>query len=409
VRVLLLSQYFAPEVTAASFRLEPLARFLAAAGHDVDVVCEVPNHPDGIVAPGWSGVRPVQTRRVDGYRVRHLWVPASPAKGFAARAASYGSYAAGAVVAGVARRRPNVILASSPPMPVAAAGMAVARLRRVPWVMDVRDPWPEAAVGLGELTNPRVIGALEKLELRLYADAAAIVTVTEPFRRDIGAKAGGTGKVSVIANGTTDEWLAVGLAEVPRAELEMPADRFVVTYAGNVGLAQGLETAIEAAAELDDGFQLQIVGSGPRLAALREQAASLPPGRVAFRSLVEPPVAARLLRASDAALVSLGANRERARSVPVKLYDSCAVARPVVLVGEGEARRQAEEAGAALSVDSGDAAGLATAIRRLRDDAETATRIAAAARRFAEANRREDGLARFEAVLREAAGEARDG
>ena len=409
MRVLLLSQYFAPEVTAASFRLEPLARFLAAAGHDVDVVCEVPNHPDGIVAPGWSRARPVQTRRVDGYRVRHLWVPASPAKGFAARAASYGSYAAGAVLAGAARRRPDVILASSPPMPVAAAGMAVARLRRVPWVMDVRDPWPEAAVGLGELTNPRVIAALEKLELRLYADAAAIVTVTEPFRRDIGAKAGGTGKVTVIANGTTDEWLAVGLAEVPRAELEMPADRFVVTYAGNVGLAQGLETAIEAAAELDDGFQLQIVGSGPRLAALREQAASLPPGRVAFRGLVEPPVAARLLRASDASLVSLGANRERARSVPVKLYDSCAVARPVVLVGAGEARRQAEEAGAALSVDSGDAAGLAAAIRGLRDDAETATRIAAAARRFAEANRREDGLARFEAVLREAAGKAHRG
>jgi hypothetical protein len=81
----------------------------------------------------------------------------------------------------------------------------------------------------------------------------------------------------------------------------------------------------------------------------------------------------------------------------------------VVLVGDGEARRQAEEAGAALSVDSGDAAGLAATIRALRDDVGEGERLAAAARRFAEANRREDGLARFEAVLREAAERSRRG
>lgn len=399
MRILLLSQYFSPEVTAASFRLAPLARYLAAAGHQVEVLCEVPNHPGGIVHAGYGRWRLAQRRSVDGYEVRHLWVPASPAKGFVARASSYGGYATGAILAGIAGRRPDVVLGSSPPLPVAAAGMAIGWARRVPWVMDVRDPWPEAAVALGELSNRRVIAAMERLELDLYRSAAAIVTVTEPFRRDIAAKVDDVEKVSVIPNGTTDAWLAVGASEVPRAELGIPADRFVLTYAGNVGLAQGLETAVEAAAALDDSFQLQIVGSGPRLADLESRAAALPDGRVVFRGLVEPLVAARLLRASDAALVSLGPNSERARSVPVKLYDSSAIARPVILVGGGEARRLAEQTGAALCVEPGDPAGLARAARRLRDDGALADRIAMAARAFAETNRREAGFVQFEHVL----------
>src|SRR5687768_3448743 len=158
--------------------------------------------------------------------------------------------------------------------------------------MDVRDPWPEAAVALGELSNSRVIAALERLERRLYRSADQIVTVTEPFREDIGRKSSSPEKITVIPNGTTQAWIDAGEGQVDRAEMDMPADRFVWTYAGNVGIAQGMEAAIAAARELGDGFQLQIVGQGPRLARVRELAAELPDGQVVFRGLVEPHVAA---------------------------------------------------------------------------------------------------------------------
>ena len=403
MRILFLSQYFTPEVTAARSRVHPFAELLAARGHEVEVICEVPNHPDGIVREEFRG-KLTTTREMDGFRVRYVWVSASPTKTTRTRLQFYGSYAAAATIAGFAAARPDVVLVSSPPLPAAAAAAAVAKRHRVPWVMDVRDPWPEAAVALGELSNPRLIRALERLERRLYASATSIVTVTEPFREDIGRKSGTPEKVTVIPNGTTQAWIDAGGADVDRAEMDMPADRFVWTYAGNVGLAQGMEAAVAAARELGDGFQLQIVGQGPRLARVKELAAELPNGRVVFRGLVEPQVAARYLRASDASLVPLGAQAELAKFVPSKLFDCCAIGRPVILSAAGEPVRLASEAGAALSIPPEDPEALAGALRRLAGDEALRAGLAERGRAFATGYLRERQVERLELVLGAAAG-----
>lgn len=149
-----MSQYFTPEVLAPPARLHPIAATLAKAGHDVEVVCEVPNYPDGVVKDGYRG-RPVVRRELDGFRVSYVWVKTSPVKTTRSRLLLYGTYAFSAALAGAASRRPDVVFASSPPLPVAAAGATVAWRHRVPWVMDVRDPWPEAAVALGEASTTR--------------------------------------------------------------------------------------------------------------------------------------------------------------------------------------------------------------------------------------------------------------
>jgi glycosyltransferase involved in cell wall biosynthesis len=406
VRILIFSQYFAPEVTAASIRLLPVAEGLAARGHEVEVICEVPNHPEGIVRDGYRRRLSVR-RELNGFAARYVWVRPSPVKTQRSRMLFYGSYAVVGMLAGIVTRRPDVVLASSPPLPGAMTGAAVARLRRVSWVMDVRDPWPEAVVALGELSNERAIAALERLERWLYASAAAIVTVTEPFREDIAAKVAEPGKVAVVPNGTTDAWLKAGEREEDRSALGMPEDRFVLTYAGNVGLAQNIETVVDAAALLDDGFQLQVVGSGPRLESVRERASRLPPGRVAFRGVVPQQRAARLLRASDASVVPLGLAPERQRSVPIKLFDCCAVGRPVVVAAAGEATRLASEADAALCIAPDDPAALADAVRRLREDRGLRARLAENGRAFAGRHRREDGVDRFERILAGAASRGR--
>jgi putative colanic acid biosynthesis glycosyltransferase WcaI len=406
VRVLLLSQHFAPEVTAASLRLVPLAEGLVARGHEVEVVCEVPNHPEGIVRDGYRGHLFLR-HALNGFSTLNVWVYASPAKTPRSRMLLYGSFALNGMLAGIVARRPDVILVSSPPLPSAAAGAVVARLRRVRWVMDVRDPWPEAAVALGELSGVRMIAALERLERRLYASAAAIITVTQPFADGIRTKVAQPEKVTVIPNGTTDAWLEAGERDEDRAALGMPEDRFVLTYAGNVGLAQGMEAVVAAAGLLDDGFQLQVVGSGPRLASIREQASKLPPGRVVFRGVVAPEHAARLLRASDASVVPLGTALERQRSVPVKLFDCCAIGRPVIVSAAGEATKLASDADAALCVSPDDAVALADAVRRLREDGALRSRLAKNGRAFAKRHRREDGIDRFEQVLTRAARRSR--
>jgi glycosyltransferase involved in cell wall biosynthesis len=270
--------------------------------------------------------------------------------------------------------------------------------------MDVRDPWPEAAVALGELSNRRVIDLLERLERRLYASAAAIVTVTEPFRADIAAKVADPGKIAIVPNGTTRKWMRAGEVDPDRAGLGLPADRFVWTYAGNLGIAQGLDTAVEAAAVLGDGFQLQLVGAGPVRGRLEARAAELPPGAVVFRGLVEPDLAARYLRASDANLVSLGAQPELSKFVPSKLFDCCAVGRPVVLSAAGEPQRLAAEADAAVPIPPEDLDALVDTLRRLEADPELRERLSANGRRFAAGYLREEQVERLESVLASAVG-----
>jgi glycosyltransferase involved in cell wall biosynthesis len=394
VRILIVTQHFAPEVTAARVRVESFAKGLMEMGHDARVLAAVPNHPEGVIQPDYRG-RARSKREWDGIPVTYVWVKTSPVKSTLNRLLYYGTFAAGASLAGAIEERPDVVVASSPPLPVGAAGAAIAARHRIPWIFDVRDLWPEVAVALGELTNPRIIAAAERLERRLYRSAAAVATTTEPFASDIRGKlreageAEGETPVAVLPNGTTRLWVDAGGQDSDRAAAGLPEDAFVWSYAGNLGLAQGLEHAVRAAEILGDGFHLMLVGDGPKRAEIEEQVAAMKSGSVTMLGLMQPARAAELLRASDALLVSLGADPALRWFVPSKLFDFCALGRPVLLAAQGEAPRLAESANAALQVEPGDPEALAAAVRRLRDDPTLRERLGEAGRAFGADNLRE--------------------
>jgi glycosyltransferase involved in cell wall biosynthesis len=406
MRILIASQYFPPEIHGPSARLGAFAGGLAELGHDVEVVCEVPNHPGGIVAPGYGG-RFVDRRRLDGYDVNYVWVHATPSKRARSRVANYASYLLTATLVASSRRRPDIVLASSPPLPVGSVGSALAFRFRVPWVLDVRDLWPDAAVAVGEMEDGLLYRTAARIERRLYRSAAAITAATDDFVRAIEGR-GGAGKVSLVRNGTSALFLAAGLEEADPSELGERDSRFTWTYAGNLGLAQGLEAAVEAAAQLGDGFRLILIGEGPRRAELTRMAEGLPPGTVEIREPIPPERAAHLLRASDALLVSLAPGFDG--FVPSKLFDFCAMARPVVLASKGEAVKLAEDAEAAICVPPADPDALAGAVRALAEDAGLRERLAQRGREFAERNSREAGVAQLERILVGVVGEGlRDG
>jgi len=202
----------------------------------------------------------------------------------------------------------------------------------------------------------------------------------------------------VLANGTTREWLEAGAAEPDRVGLGLPADRFVWTYSG---LSQDLGTAVSAAELLGDGFQLLIVGDGALRRRLEQWVARSPAAVVRFTGLVSAREAARYMRASDALLVSLAADPALGKSIPIKLYDCCAIGRPVVLAAPGEPRRIAEREQFAAVVDPGDPVALAGALRTLADDEALRRRLAAAARDFAGRHLRESQVDEMDGLLRQ--------
>lgn len=396
--MLLVTQHYAPEVTAAVARVQAFAEGLAGRGHEVEVICAKPNHPHGVVTPGYRGTRTVR-KELNGVDVRYVWIRVRPEKTTVNRLLAYGSFAVAATLSGSRSPCPDVVLASSPPLPVGAAATVTARRHRVPWVFDVRDLWPEAAVVLGELTNKVALREAQRLERHLYRTAAAVITTTEPFREQIADISDAPAKVRVIANGTTSTWLDAGKAEPDRAAAGLPDGRFVWAYAGNVGIGQGLESAIEAAAMLGEGFMLLVIGAGPRLGAVRALAAERDSADVEFRPLMEPGRAAAILRSCDALLVPLAAKPELAKFVPSKLFDLCALGRPVVVAAAGEPQRLVSDGGAGLPVTPEDPVALAEAIRAIREDPLLSRRLSTSARQFAAENTRERGIDALERVL----------
>jgi colanic acid biosynthesis glycosyl transferase WcaI len=398
MRILIFSQYFTPEVGATSTRVHSFAAGLAARGHEVEVVCEVPNHPQGVIHRPYRG-KLVRRQRLDGFHGSWVWVKTRPDKSTRDRLAFYGSYTAMASAWASLQGRPDVIFASSPPLPVGVVGAVAARRHRVPWVLDVRDLWPEAAVAVGELGSERAVRVAEHLEAFLYRDATAITAVTQPFVDHIAAKLGGAEKIELVPNGTTSFWIDAADLEPDRARLGLRADQFVWSFAGNLGLAQGLGAAIDAAALLGPEYKLILLGDGAARPALEQRAADVAPELVEFRDQVPREPAAELLRASDALLVSLSADPVLESFVPSKLFDFCALGRPVLVAANGEPQRLIRATEAAVPVRAGDADALATAVRELHAQPQTATRLSKAGRQFAREHLRERHVERLETIL----------
>jgi colanic acid biosynthesis glycosyl transferase WcaI len=399
MRVLLLTQHFAPEVTAGRFRVEAFAQALRERGHEVHVICPVPNHPRGVIEQGYTG-RLVLRRAVGGVRVTYARVAVVRRKTVFRRLAYYASYAAVATVLGALDRRPDVVLASSPPLSVPAVGALLAARHRVPLVLDIRDVWPDSPVDLGEMRAGRALSAAQRLEQAVYARSAAIVTANDAFGRRIAERSPAGSTVAVVPNGTTTEWLEIGESEVPRASVGLPRERFVWAYAGNVGLAHGLEHTVDAARLLGEDYLLLVIGEGPRRHDLEDRVARSASSLIELRGLMSPLQAATNLRAADAVLVS----ERQTTVVSAKLYDCCAIGRPIVAACRGELQRVIERAGIGLTVPHGDPAALADAMRRLRSDPALGRDLVEQARTFAREHLRDAQARRCAEVVESAAG-----
>jgi colanic acid biosynthesis glycosyl transferase WcaI len=397
MRILVVAQYYPPEVGAAQNRIGAFVEGLLGLGHRVTVVCEQPNHPVGVFHDGY-GRRPLVSERDGSLTIHRLWVATSPRKTSKRRLAFYGSFAAGALAAVRLVPRHDVAFVTSPPLPgiVAAAGGLVGR--RMPYVLDVRDLWPAAATALGELSNPRVIRQVERAERWLYRHATAATATTRPFCRHIDHLVGRQ-IANYLPNGALDQ-----LIEAPTTRLPTSGP-FVVGYAGNLGIAQGLGIVLDAAAELrGEDIRFLMVGDGPLGATLRAEIERRELTAIEMRPVVSVEEVGNVLRGCHALLVPLAANPILEDFVPSKLYDAMAVGRPVIAALGGEAASIVRETQCGMVIAPEDGSALAAATRRLRDRPDLVEVLGSAGRRAAQEHARSRQVTRLEQVLRCAAG-----
>jgi len=371
MRILYFSQYFPPEVGATQTRAYEMARGLVKDGHQVTMIAEVPNHPKGIIPPEYHG-KLYERAMMDGIEILRVWVKTSPVKSFRSRLIFYISYMIMATFAGLflARGKYDAIYATSPPLFVGGAALAVSWLRRIPLFFEVRDLWPESAVALGELSNPKAIKLAEMLEKSCYKRAEKIVVVTKGIKANLLARKIPAEKIALIPNGANTELFQ------PRpkqgAELRDKfglQGKFIAAYVGIHGVAQGLEYVLEAAARLPE-HNFVFVGEGPVKANLMQQAERLDLKNVLFHPEILREDVPNFLSMANVALVPLRNLELFKGALPSKLFDSWACACPTLTTVSGEARQVLEEAQAGLWAEPENVEAMVNTLSTMSQDAE---------------------------------------
>jgi glycosyltransferase involved in cell wall biosynthesis len=402
VRIAYVCHYFVPEPAAPAARVHEFARAWVQAGHSVDVITTFPNHPLGRVPPEYQ-CRAMATERLDGIRVLRCWLYAVPNRGVGRRGLDHLSFMLTSVLLGLPRlRNVDVVIASSPTLFSALSAWLMARVRRVPFVLEVRDLWPEAIVDLGLMRRGSpTVRFLEWLARWLYRQAARVVVVTEAFVDQLSAQGVPRSKLKVIPNGADTRFFAPGPSGDPiRDQFGLDA-RFVLAYVGSHGLSHGLGAVLDAAAAQPDVTFL-LVGDGAdreRLLAERDRRNLR---NVVMRPSVSKMEVAGVYAAADACLVPLRNVPIFETFVPSKLFEVLAAGRPVIGAVRGEARRILERSGGALVVDPERGDQLASAVDRMRRDPALRERLSQSGRAFAVREYDRDVLAaRYLQMLRE--------
>jgi glycosyltransferase involved in cell wall biosynthesis len=280
MRILFFTHYYPPEVNAPASRTSEHCRIWAAAGHEVTVVTCAPNHPKGVLYPGYRN-RLFQAETIDGVKVVRVWTFLAPNEGFVRRIANYLSYMVFALLALPRLERPDAIISTSPQFFCGLAGFPAKIMSRAPWVLEIRDIWPESIVTVGAMRRGIVTRILERLEAFAYRRADKIVAVTDSFVPHIAARCQGTAKIAVIKNGvdlSLFQKSANSRADADAVKRRFGLQgRFVAAYVGTHGMAHGLDTVLDAAALLRDNprFGFLLVGDGAERARLIERAASM--------------------------------------------------------------------------------------------------------------------------------------
>jgi len=389
VKILYVSQYFPPEMGAPAARADELSRHWARMGHEVTVLTGFPNHPTGVVPEDW---RPRfhqlrYTETVEGVRVVRTWLWPLPNRKAHERMRNYASFCISAAISGLDLQKPDAIIATSPQLLVALSGWWLAFWKRVPFVFEVRDLWPEslAAVGAGSETS-LLHRSLRAVARFLYRRADRVVVVSPAFKDhlvrfcDVPA-----GKIFIVENGVeTDLFRPDPEAAEVRRQLQLE-DRFLICYIGTMGNAHGLETLIAAAEELQTALpnaKFLLIGEGAEKQKIMELAAGRGLANVKFLGQQPRERIPAYVSAADLCLVMLKKTELFKTVIPTKLLEYMACAEPVIVAVDGQARQIVEEARAGLYTEPENGNALAQAILELAADPERRRRMGVNGRQY---------------------------
>jgi glycosyltransferase involved in cell wall biosynthesis len=394
MHILFLTHYFPPEVNAPASRTHENAKRWVRAGHRVTVLTCAPNHPNGIVYPGYTN-RLWQWDEKDGIRILRVKTYLSANKGIKKRILNYVSYMLSAFFFCSMVRQVDLVVSTSPQFFCGLAGFLVSRLKRKPWVLEIRDLWPESIIAVGALTNRSIIRVLEAVESFIYRKADHVVAVTHAFKRHICLRGVPNSRISVITNGADLERYQPGArSNAFRTEMQLN-DKFVASYVGTHGMAHGLDTVLRAGQRLQnrDDIVFLLVGDGAERRRLVEQRDKMGLDNVIMLGQQPKERMPDIIAASDACMVLLRDTALFRTVIPSKIFETMAMERPIILGVRGESQGIVEACECGICIEPENETELADAVSVLADRPEKGRALGLNGRRNVAARYNRDALA----------------
>jgi glycosyltransferase involved in cell wall biosynthesis len=374
MHILFLTDNFPPEVNAPASRTFEHCQEWVKAGHQVTVITGAPNFPQGKVYPGYRN-RLRQCETMAGIRVIRVWTYVTANEGFAKRILDYLSFMMSAILNSPWVRKPDLVIGTSPQFFTACAAYVVSRMKRVPFVFELRDIWPESIKAVGAMGDSPLIRMFEKIEMFLYRKAARIVSVTESFKRTLVNRGIDAAKIEIVTNGvdiTRFQPMVKDAELTARYGLE---GKFVAGYIGTHGMAHALETILDAAETLrhqpnGDLFRFILLGHGARKDWLMQQAREKGLDNVIFIDSVSKEEVPRYWSLLDVSIIHLKKTPLFETVIPSKMFECMGMGIPILHGVHGESAEIVERAQAGVVFEPENHQDLCDKLQRLRVNTE---------------------------------------
>jgi len=366
MRILLLSQWFDPEPMPRGLAF---ARALREQGHEVEVLTGFPNYPGGKVYPGYR-IRLAHREVMDGVPVLRVALYPSHDTSSLKRLLNYASFMVSAGVLGALfTRKPNVFYVYHPPLTVGIAAAFISLVKRVPFVYDIQDLWPDALGATGMVKCRHLLRAVESVCRFVYRQAAHIVVLSPGLKMTLVDRGVPEGKIDVIYNWADEGQLLLKGDPTVARELGME-DRFNVVYAGNIGKAQALEAVIRAAKILEDRhpqIQFILVGDGVETERLRQFTDDMGLGNVRFLPRRPMSEIGCVLGLAQVLLVHLRDSPLFESTIPSKTQAYLAMGKPILMAARGDAADLVLHSGGGIVCEPENPESMADGVRRLSE------------------------------------------
>ncbi len=347
MKILFITDNFPPEVNAPATRTYEHCIEWLKQGVEVTIITCVPNFPHGKVYDGYKN-KFYQKEQLDGIEVIRVWSYITSNSGFRKRVLDYFSFAFMAFWVGLFQKQ-DIVIATSPQFFTTWAAWGISKIRRKPWIFELRDLWPESIRTVGAMKNERTLDFLEKIELGLYKDADKVVAVTEAFKSNLIQRGIDAEKIEVVTNGSNVDLFFPREKDHSLLQSLSLENKFIVGYIGTHGMAHSLDFIVQSISKIDDeDIHFIFIGDGSQKNNIVNLAGTLSLKNITFLDPVSKVEVPKYLSIIDVSLAPLIKSDTFKTVIPSKIFESSAMQKPTLLGVQGQAQEIIEKYGAGV-------------------------------------------------------------